>query len=145
MSNLGEEIVDIFFISVNEKVKEGIEYRDAVQLVAVTMQEDITRLVSSAISKYQEATYIKNELSHQPNVDECALASMGKLWHGENFEGNSEQMVCTLEETFLDVLYLALKYAKSDMPLHNALKINEGICGDKVTRERWLKKALLSV
>jgi len=73
-----------------------------VQLVAVMMGGEVARLFSPAINKYQEAIYEKTELSQQPNVDECALASMTKLWHGENFEGSSEQMSCTEEETFLE-------------------------------------------
>jgi len=130
-----------FYADVISKVKEGMEYKDAVQLSAVIMGGEIARLVSPAINKYEEAVYVKTELSQQPNVDECALASMGKLWHGENFEGSSEQMHCTEEESFLDALYLILKYAKSENALEEALAANDAVCGDKKTRREILEMA----
>jgi len=133
--------IKAFFKDVVSKVEEGMEYRDAVQLCAVMMGGEIARLVSPAINKYQEAIFEQTELSQQPNVDECALASMGKLWHGENFEGNMEQMHCTEEESFLDALYLVLKYAKSQNALESSLAVNDTICGDKVARMAMIKMA----
>ncbi len=130
-----------FYNDVKKHLKEGMEYRDAVQLVAVTMGGEIARLVSPAVNKYQEAIYEKTELSQQENVDECALASMGKLWHGEDFEGSDAQMVCTEEESFLDALYLVLKYAKSENPLEEALAANDAVCGDKKARKSIIEMA----
>jgi hypothetical protein len=130
-----------FYADVVAKVKEGMAYRDAVQLCAVMMGGEVARLVSPAINKYQEAIYEKTELSQQPNVDECALASMGKLWHGEDFEGNNDQMSCTEEETFLDSLYLVLKYAKSENALEEALASNDTVCGDKTARRAIIEMA----
>ena len=143
MSEIEKEPLEIekFYTDVKARVKEGMEYRDAVQLSAVTIGGEIARLVSLVISKYQEATYVKTELAQQPNVDECALASMGKLWHGENFEGNTEQMVCTEEETFLDSLYFVLKYAKSENALESALAANDTVCGDKTARSTIIEMA----
>jgi len=131
-----------FYAEVKENVKNGMAYTDAVQLVAVMMGGKIARLVSPAVNKYQEAIYEKTELSQQPNVDECALASMTKLWHGENFGGSAEQMSCTEEEIFLDSLYFVLKYAKSDNPLEDALAANETVCGDKKSRKIIIEMAL---
>jgi len=130
-----------FYAKVKENVKNGMAYRDAVQLVAVMMGGELARLVSPAINKYQEAIYEKTELSQQPNVDECALASMTKLWHGENFEGSTQQMSCTQEETFLDSLYFVLKYAKSENALEDALAANETVCGDKKARKSIIEMA----
>ena len=130
-----------FYAEVKKNVKEGMAYRDAVQLVAVMMGGEVARLVSPAINKYQEAIYERTELSQQPNVDECALASMTKLWHGENFEGSTEQMSCTEEETFLDALYLVLKYAKSENALEEALAVNDAVCGDKKARKAIIEMA----
>ena len=132
---------DEFYAEVKKHLKDGMAYKDAVQLAAVIIGGEIARLVSSAINKYQEAIYEKTELSKQPNVDECALASMGKLWHGENFEGSSAQMSCTEEETFLDALYLVLKYATSENPLEEALRANDAICGDKIARKKIIEMA----
>lgn len=133
--------IEKFYTDVKTKVKEGMTYRDAVQLSAVTLGGEIARLVSPVISKYQEATFMKTELAQQANVDECALASMGNLWHGENFEGNTDQMVCSEEETFLDSLYFVLKYAKSENALEEALAANDTVCGDKTARRAIIKMA----
>jgi len=143
MHQIKEKTLEIekFYIEVKKNVMHGMEYPDAVQLSAVTIGGNVARLVSSAVNKYQEAVYEKTELSKQPNVDECALASMGKLWHGEHFEGSNAQMVCTEEESFLDALYLILKYAKSQTPLKDALEANEKVCGDKIARKAMIEMA----
>lgn len=130
--------IEQFFADVVAKVKEGMEYRDAIQLCAVITGGQIASLVSQADTKSQEATYHKTELFKQTNVDECALASMGKLWHGENFEGSSEYIDSSEEEIILDSLYFVLKYAKSQSPLKEALEANECICGDKIARKRLI-------
>lgn len=137
MNDTQNEIIQIetFLNDVVGKVKEGMEYRDAIQLAAVITGGELARLVSQAINKYQEATYERTELYQQENVDECALASMGKLWHDETFDGSKEQMASSQEETVLDSLYFILKYAKSDNPLEEALKANENVCGDKTARK----------
>ena len=143
MSDTINEIIQIdsFLDDVVQKVKEGMEYRDAIQLSAVITGGSIARLVSQAINKYQEATYEKTELYHQENVDECALASMGKLWHGENYNGSKEQMEASQEDSILDALYFILKYAKFENPLEEALKANDNICGDKITRKVLIEQA----
>jgi len=135
--------LETFFSTVKSHLANGMEYRDAVQISAVTIGGDIARLVSPVINKYQEAIYEKTELFKQPNVDECALASMGKLWDGENFEGSTAQMECSEEETFLDALYLILKYAKEKTPLSAALAANDNICGDKIARKNIIDMAFL--
>lgn len=133
--------ITLFLDDVLTKVKEGMSYRDAIQLSSVIIGGEIARLVSQAVNKYQEAIFEKTELSKQANVDECALASMGKLWHGENFEGNSEQMRCTQEESFLDAIYFILKYAKSENALEEALASNDTVCGDKTARRAIIEMA----
>ncbi|WP_309498179.1 hypothetical protein [Sulfurovum sp.] len=143
MNDRTKEIIQIesFLDDVVKKVKEGIEYRDAIQLSAVIIGGEIARLVSQSINKYQEATYEKTELFQQENVDECALASMGKLWHDESFDGSDEQMASSQEETVLDSLYFILKYAKSQDPQEDALKANDTVCGDKVARKKLIEQA----
>ena len=143
MNETKKEIIQIetFLDDVVAKVKEGMEYRDAIQLSAVITGGEIARLVSQAINKYQEATYDRTELYQQENIDECALASMGKLWHGETYEGSQAQMEASQEDTTLDTLYFILKYAKSQDPLEEALKANESVCGDKIARKRLIEMA----
>jgi len=146
MSDSIKEIVkvDSFLNDVVLKVSEGMEYIDAVQLTMLVEGGELARLASISIDKYQEATYEVTALSKQENVDECALASMGTLWHGENFEGNNEQMSCTQEETFLDSLYFILKYATAENALEEALKANDRVCGDKTARAKTIQLAFPS-
>ncbi len=132
--------METFIDDMKTKVSEGMTYRDAMQLCAVQTGGEIARLVSQADGKFQEATYHKTELSQQPNVDECALASMGKLWHGEHFEGSTEHIDSSLEEIILDSLYFILKYSTSGDPLKAALAANEAVCGDKQARKSILER-----
>lgn len=133
--------IEKFIDELKVKVKEGIEYRDAMQLCAVITGGKIAHLVSQADGKYQEATYAATELAQQPNVDECALASMGKLWHGENFEGSTDHIDSSEEEIILDTLYFILKYADEENPLVSALAANEAVCGDKAARKILIERA----
>jgi len=130
-----------FLNKVKEKIKEGMSYRDAIFLTSLTFGGSIANLVKQADTKFQEATFHKTELSKQPNVDECALASMDKLWDGEHFEGSTEQMPSSKEETILDTLYFILKYAESENALESVLAANDAVCGDKKARKAFLEMA----
>lgn len=143
MSEITQEVlnIDLFLEDVVTKVNEGMSYSDAIQLTSVVMGGAVTPLVSQSINKYQEAIYSKTELSQQENVDECALASMGKLWHGESYDGSQEEVESSDEDVFLDSIYLILKYAQAENPLKEALQINDTICGDKTTRARAIRIA----
>ena len=66
--------IETFLTDVASKVKEGMEYVDAMQLCALYTSGKLPSLVTQAIDKYQEATYGATKLSQQENVDECALA-----------------------------------------------------------------------
>jgi hypothetical protein len=140
-----ENLIDInieqFIHGVKEKVKEGESYRDAILMLSVIEGGDVAKIVSKVDLKYQEASYNKTELSQQENVDECALASMGKLWEGENFEGNTDQISCSKDEIFTDTLYLIMKYENSENPLQHTLDANEKVCGDKIARKRLIELA----
>ncbi len=133
--------IDQFLEDVVTKVKEGMSYKDAIELSAVIMGGAITPLVLQSVNKYEEATYGKTELSKQENVDECALASMDKLWHGEHYNGSQEEVESSVEDVFLDSIYFILKYAKTENPLEEALQANDKICGDKTARAKAIRKA----
>jgi len=128
-----------FLHQVKEKTKEGMSCRDAILFTSLTFGEGIANLVKQADTKFQEATFEKTELSKQPNVDECALASMDKLWDGEHFEGSSEQIPSLQEETILDTLYFILKYADTKNILETVLAANDAVCGDKRARKKLLE------
>jgi len=132
---------EAFIQAFKEKVKEGMSYRDAILSTSMTFGGSAANLVKQADRKFQEATFPKTELSKQPNVDECALASMDKLWHGEHFEGSTEQMQSSKEETILDTLYFILKYAESQNALESVLAANDAVCGDKRARKAFFEMA----
>jgi len=134
---------EAFTEAFKNRVEEGMSYRDAILFTSMTFEDGMANLVKQADAKFQEATFEKTELSKQPNVDECALASMDKLWHGENFGGSSEQMKSSKEETILDTLYFILKYAESPNALETVLKANDVVCGDKRARKVFLEKVFL--
>jgi len=137
-NKLAFDFVD--FIDVFKKyTKDGMSYRDAILFASLTFGGDAANLVKQADTKYQEAIFLKTELSKQPNVDECALASMDKLWDGEHFEGSSEQIPSSKEETILDTLYFILKYAESQNALETVLAANDAVCGDKSARKAFLE------
>ena len=132
---------EAFIEAFKERVKEGMSYRDAILFTSMTFGGSAANLVKQADVKFQEATFPKTELSKQPNVDECALASMDRLWHGEHFEGSTEQMQSSKEETILDTLYFILKYAESENALESVLAANDAVCGDKRARKAFLEMA----
>jgi hypothetical protein len=133
--------IDQFLEDVVTKVKEGMSYKDAIELNAVIMGGAITPLVLQAVNKYEEATYGKTKLSKQENVDECALASMDKLWQGEHYNGSQEEVESSVEDVFLDSIYFILKYAKTENPLEESLQANDKICGNKTARAKAIRKA----
>lgn len=134
-----------FIEAFKKQVAEGMSYRDAILLTSITFGNGAANLVKQADTKFQEATFHKTQLSQQPNVDECALASMDKLWDGEHFEGSSEQMPSSKEETILDTLYFILKYAEFQNALEAVLAANDAVCGDKSTRKAFLELAFSDV
>jgi len=143
MNNKNKDIIDCeaFLSKVKVKVAEGLPYLDAMQELGIMREGNLITWLSIAINKYEEATYHITALSKQINVDECALASMGMLWHGENFHGSSMYIESTQKEIILDSFYFILKYANSTHPLQDVLEANKNICGDHKMRERLIRLA----
>ena len=139
MSERAQEIIYNFFEKVVDNTQKGMLIRDAIDLAAVTIGDFIPSIVTQATNKYQEATNIKMSLSQQENIDELAIASMGKLWHGEVFDMEAP---ITLEDILAQSIYFILKYAKEENALESALRANEKIAGDKEAREVVIKMIL---
>ena len=134
-----EQTITDFFERVNRNIKEGMRYRDAIDLAAVTVGAFLPAVVSRAVSKYQEATHPKMALSQQEDVDALAFASMGTLWHEESFEDVEE---VTLEDLLAQSLYLILKYAKEEThqaSIQRVLEANSNTVGDKEAREAAIR------
>ncbi len=135
MNEETQHLIARFFEKVNADIKGGMRCRDAIDLAAVTVGGFLPAVVSRAVSKYQEATHPKMPLSQQENADTLAFASMGKLWHDEQFDENNE---VTVEDLLAQSLYLILKYAKEKEPearLDAVLEANAKAAGDKEARE----------
>ena len=139
MSEYGQEIIYNFFEKVVDNRQNNMSCRDAIDLAAVTIGDFIPSVVTQATNKYQEATNIKMSLSQQENVDELAIASMGKLWHGEVFDMEAS---ITLEDILAQSVYFILKYTKEENALESALRANEKTAGDKEAREVAIRMIL---
>lgn len=139
MSNEMQDEMYRFLEMAVKNVKNGMSHRDAMDLAAVTVGGSIPSIVSQAACKYQEATNVKMDLSHEESVDELAMASMGKLWHGETFDPQKPIM---LEDILVQSVYLVLKYAESENPLEAALEANKNIAGAQEAREAAIQMVL---
>jgi len=122
-----------FLKKVQENHALEMNYRQAIDLAAVTIGGFIPAIVSKAAYKYQEATNPKMALFHQENCDALAIASMGKLWHEEEYNDTD---TITLEDILLQSIYLVFKYKE------NALSENTKCVGDSDAREVILKMIL---
>ncbi len=134
MNHEVEETIGRFFDSVKRGIQEGMVYRDAIDLAAVTVGSILPAIVSRATNKYQEATNPKMPLAQQEEVDRLALMSMGRLW----YEGMREERdEITLDDLLAEALYLILKYAKGerDAGLQRVLDANATLPGDREARE----------
>jgi len=77
--------IEKFYERVEKNMKEGMPYRDAIEMAAVVEGGFIPAKVSQAMVKYQEATHPQSHLSQEKEVDALALLSMGVLWDNEYF------------------------------------------------------------
>jgi len=142
MHKEAQKIIGLFFDQVNANIKAGMRCRDAIDLAAVTVGGFLPAVVSRAVSKYQEATHPMMPLSQQENVDTLAFASMGNLWHHEQFDENSE---VTVEGILAQSFYLILKYTKDkelEGYLDAVLEANTKAAGDKEAREAAIRAML---
>jgi hypothetical protein len=138
MQTKAQEKIVIFLEMVNSHVKEGMSLRDAIDLAAVTVGDFIPSIAIQAANKYQEATNPKMALSQEEDADALAFATMGKLWHGEQYEEPVEQR---LEDLLAQSLYLILKYGKEE-GVEAVLAANAKAPGDQEAREAVIKMAL---
>ncbi len=123
-----------FFARVTHKVINGMHPRDAMEIVAVQMNDFISSKVSQAIAKYQEATDPNTELSKEPFVDDLALTSMARLWDIGRSEPIRVGKASPTEGTLPGAVYFILKYADEGDGLKKALQANTMVGGDNASR-----------
>ena len=62
-----EDTIEQFYSMVEENIDNGMLYRDAIEIAAVTIGGIIPAKVSQAMAKYQEAIHPQSHLSQEEN------------------------------------------------------------------------------
>jgi len=130
-----------FLQMVAKNSQEGMEYRDAIDIAAVTIGDIIPSIISQATTKYQEASNDKTDLSRQIDIDALACISMDELWHEDTYDKEAD-ISLELEDILAQSIYLVLKYSETQSPLNNALEANQGIAGAQEVRESMINIVL---
>ncbi|RUM69847.1 MAG: hypothetical protein DSZ08_05665 [Sulfurovum sp.] len=134
--------IEKFYERVEKNMKEGMPYRDAIEMAAVVEGGFIPAKVSQAMVKYQEATHPQSHLSQEKEVDALALLSMGVLWDNEYFIPIAPDKNTLLENTLAESIYFIMKYAMKEDALNKALEANKLNKGDVRTREKAIMRIL---
>ena len=142
MQDEREERIEKYFRMTEEFIEEGMPYRDALELSAVTVGGLIPSKVGQAIAKFQEAIHPQSHLSQEENKDALALLSMGVLWDNEYFIPIPPDEKTDLENTLAESVYFIMKYGREEDGLVKALQANEENAGDIRAREKAIKRVL---
>jgi hypothetical protein len=137
-----EERIEPFYRMVEKNMENGMVYRDAIEIAAVTIGGMIPAKVSQAMAKYQEATHPKSHLYQEENKDALALLSMGVLWDNEYFKPIPPDKNTPLENTLAESIYFIMKYGREEDGLEKALHANADNVGDVAVREHAIRKVL---
>ncbi len=134
--------IEQFYRMVEENMDNGMVYRDAIELAAVTIGGLITAKVSQAIAKYQEAIHPQSHLSQEENKDALALLSMGVLWDNTYFNPIEPDTSTPLENMLAESIYFIMKYGREEDGLTKALDANENNAGDVELRAEAIRRVL---
>lgn len=145
MSISSEERIEQFYRKVEENIENGMPYRDAIELAAVTIGGIIAAKVSQAMVKYQEAIHPQSQLSQEEDKDTLALLSMGVLWDNKYFNPIAPDESTPLENTLAESIYFIMKYGREEDGLTKALKANENTVGDVESRAEAIRRVLEKV
>lgn len=136
------DTIEQFYKLVEENIENGMLYRDAIELAAVTIGGIITAKVSQAMAKYQEAIHPQSHLSQEENKDALALLSMGILWDNKYFNPIEPDAATPLENTLAESIYFIMKYGRENDALTKALAANENNAGDVELRAEAIRRVL---
>jgi len=137
-----EENIERFYSMIEEYIENGMPYRDAIELSAVTIGGLIPSKVAQAMAKYQEAIHPQSHLSQEENKDALALLSMGVLWDNMYFNPIEADATHDLENTLAEAIYFIMKYAREEQGLNKAIAANMLHEGDIISRERAILRIL---
>ena len=138
----GEELIEQFYSRVEENMDNGMPYRDAIEMSAVTLGGPIPAKVSQAMAKYQEVIHPQSQLSQEENNDALALLSMGVLWDNTYFTPIEPDPSTPLENTLAESIYLIMKYGREEDGLNKALEANASNEGDVDLRAKAIRRVL---
>lgn len=142
MNKSNEDKIEQFYKLVEENMDNGMVYRDAIELAAVTVGGIITAKVSQAMAKYQEAIHPQSHLSQEEDKDAIALLSMGVLWDNKYFNPIEPDTSTPLENTLAESIYFIMKYGREENGLEKALEANENTIGDMELRAEAIRRVL---
>ena len=140
-----EALIEEFYTKVEENMDNGMHYRDAIEIAAVTIGGPIPAKVSQAMAKYQEATHPQSQLSQEEEIDALALLSMGVLWDITYFNPIEPDPDTPLENTLAESIYFIMKYGREEDGLQKALEANAKNNGDVELRARSIQRVLEKV
>ena len=123
-----------FFARVTNRVINGTHPQDAILEVASLMGGFYEMKVNQAITKYQEESDSKSDLSKEQFSDDLALTSMAKLWDVGRSEPIKVGKASPTEGTLPGSVYFILKYANKEDGLKKALQANAMVGGDNASR-----------
>ncbi len=123
-----------FFARVTHRVIQGETPFDAIENVAVAMNQFIQMKVQQAIEKVKEEADKESALSKEKFADDLALTSMAKLWDIGRSEPIRVGKASPTEGTLPGSVYFILKYADTEDGLNLALAANAMVGGDNASR-----------
>lgn len=145
MNSDREDKIEEFYCMVEEQIDNGVLYRDAIELSAVTVGGLIPAKVSQAMNKFQEAIHPQSHLSQEENRDALALLSMGVLWDNTYFKPIAMDPGTDLENTLAEAIYFIMIYGREENGLEKALEANQRNGGDVQARAKVIQRVLSKV
>lgn len=140
-----EDRIEQFYKLVEENIDNGMAYRDAIEMAAVTVGGLIPSKVSQAMAKYQEAIHPQSQLSQEEDKDALSLLSMGILWDNKYFNPVAPDESTPLENTLAESIYFIMKYGREEDALNKALEANANNIGDMELRAEAIRRVLEKV
>lgn len=136
------EDIQSFYVFIKKFIDNGMSYRDAIELSAVTVGGLIPSRVSRAMAKYQEATHPQSHLSKEEDKDALALLSMGVLWDNEYFSPIEKDSDMLQEDTLAEAVYFVMQYGSLEAEKAHILEASAKQEGDVVLREEMIRRIL---
>jgi ADP-ribosylglycohydrolase len=123
-----------FFARVTHRVINGKSPSNAIESVALEMDDFFQDKVAQAIAKVTEAMDENSPLSQEQFADDLAITSMARLWDVGRSEPIKVGKASPTEGTLPGAVYFILKYENDTDGLKKALQANTMVGGDNASR-----------